>query len=284
MDTNDYFRNSRYIWHEGYQKYKVTLEGRMRINTMDVKTKIESKYIFHVKEISTSSSMVGDSLVNLIAYDKTLLECSNQGFREMFAITSQFEKLYDEFEAVIDRDGKIKQIENVPLLIEKWMRIKQETIPYFNEGTDIQSFFSLNDETMQDAEVWKNMMNEQEFFFLFFVLPNYKTSSRRTLKRDNAFRSGTIDWDIVYTTKQMEGFVDVNVKGSYQAHLLWLKERYGKMPFFNDIDFQPNFSIDAQYLFDNKNGFIRDAWINVEETVHPRILAHQLKFRIEQID
>ncbi|MCX2430386.1 hypothetical protein [Pedobacter sp. GR22-10] len=63
-----------------------------------------------------------------------MILCNNQGFKEMFLVTRQLEKLYDEFEAVVNQSGEILEIKNIDFLQQKWKRIKNELVNYFDEA------------------------------------------------------------------------------------------------------------------------------------------------------
>lgn len=269
------------FWKTGIQKYKIKLVGTMQLNSMNTTTTVENNFIFHLKEIHQN----GDVLLNLISYNKEMVACNNQGFKEMFLVTRQLEKLYDEFEAVINRDGEIQEIRNVDFLKDKWKKIKNELVNYFDEGTDIESFFRINDQTMDDQSFWRQMMNEQEFFFLFFNLANYGGSfnSNSRIKRDNAFRTNEIDWKIDYRGMAEGNEITVSLDGAFSPERRWLDKAYGKMPFLTGMEFAPNFKIDGEYKFDSKSGFIKEANITLEETVIPTFLSHKLEFNIIQI-
>lgn len=280
-EEKDILRKDINFWKAGIQKYKISLVGELQINSMQTISRIENSFLFHIKDIYAN----GDTLLNLISYDKQMISCNNQGFKEMFLVTRQLERLYDEFEAVVDKKGAIKQINNIEFLQNKWKKIKNELVNYFNEGTDIESFFKLNDETMNDQSFWKQMLNEQEFFFLFFNLANYGNTfqHKSLLKRDNAFRSNQIDWKIDYQGKATANEISLSVNGGFKPDTGWLDKAYGKMPFLTGVPFNPYFKIDGEYKFDPKTGFIKEAYINLEETVNPTLLYHKLKFQIIQI-
>lgn len=277
--------NHSFIWGTGLQKYKFTLVGEMQLNTMNVKNKVESSLIFHVKDFLNKYADNG-LLINIITYDKQMVECSNPGFKEMFTVTRQFEKLYDEIEITIDEKGKLKSIENIQQLKEKWKQIKNDAITYFNDDTDIESFFKLNDATMDDEHLWKKIVTEQEMFFLFFELANHKTSFFRPkiIKRDNAYRNNLIDWLLSYTVKEYPDYTDVSITGEFKPTKNWLQQSYGSIPFLTNIIFEPQFKIEGQYIFNKENGFIKEAYINIDETAHPQLLFHKLKFQIQSIN
>lgn len=278
---NEILRKTINFWKTGIQKYKITLVGELQINSMNTTSKVENNLIFHLKNIFDD----GEILLNLISYDKEMISCNNQGFKEMFLVTRQLEKLYDEFEAVINQSGEIIEIKNLDFLQQKWKKIKNELVTYFNEGTDIESFFKLNDETMNNQSFWKQMLNEQEFFFLFFDLANYGHSfqRRKQIKRDNAFRSNQINWQMDYEAKTNSDGITMSVNGLFKPDNKWLDQAYGKMPFLTGIPFTPNFKIEGEYKFDPATGFIKEAYVNLEETVNSGLLYHKLKFQIIQM-
>lgn len=278
---NEILRKTINFWKTGIQKYKITLVGELQINSMNTTSKVENNLIFHLKNIFDD----GEILLNLISYDKEMISCNNQGFKEMFLVTRQLEKLYDEFEAVINQSGEIIEIKNLDFLQQKWKKIKNELVTYFNEGTDIESFFKLNDETMNNQSFWKQMLNEQEFFFLFFDLANYGHSfqRRKQIKRDNAFRSNQINWQMDYEAKTNSDGITMSVNGFFKPDNKWLDQAYGKMPFLTGIPFTPNFKIEGEYKFDPVTGFIKEAYVNLEETVNSSLLYHKLKFQIIQM-
>lgn len=267
------------FWETGMQKYKLVLEGEMQLNSMHTRNKVEDSIIFQVKDISENGVVL-----DYISYAKEMTDCTNEGFKEMFAVTRQFEKLYDELSLFVAYEGKVEAVKNIEQLKEKWLRIKKETVRYFNEPTDIESFFNLNDQTMNDASFWIKMLNEQEFLLLFFTLAGYGNRSfdySKKLTRDNAFRTNAIEWNLYTEPVDVSTeLIRTEVKGNFSPSKDWLVKAYGQMPFFTGVPLQPNFVINASYVFSAKTGFIEQAEIYLEEAVHPGLLFHKMKYKI----
>lgn len=268
----------------GIIKYQLILEGEMQVNSMNVKTTVENKYLFHIKEIFDNAI-----LLDLVSYDKEMTQTTQPTFKEMFTVTRQLEKLYDEFTALVSLEGKIKDIRNLKTLQEKWLRIKNEMVPYFNEGTNIEEFFGLNDQTIQSQDFWKQLLNEQEFFFLFFRLPGYrdKLNFSKKIEKDNAYRSGKILWNIQGQTENRyseEQDIIQKVSGTFIPGNAWLQKAYGKMPFLTGITFKESFKLKGEYHFDPQTGCIKKAQIYMEEVAHPAVLYHTMKFTLTQIN
>lgn len=282
--TDEEKKRRRISFYEpGTHKYRLTLDGEMQINTMNVKSTVSNNYILQIKEVNEK-----DVIMDLVTYDKEMTDCSNPAFKEMFAVTRQLEKLYDEMTVRLSLDGEVLDIYNMDTFKEKWQRLRRENVPYFGESTDIEDFFKLNEKNISDKEFWINILNEQEFFFLFFQLSGYGHKYRyvKDIYRHNAFRNNKIKWEIIsspYEVNSSTGTKRVDLEGWFNAGKSWLKESYGKMPMFSDVKLEPHFAIDAFYVFDYNTGWINEAYITIEETAHPSVLFHKMNYRLNLI-
>jgi len=174
----------------GTKKYKFTLEGEMGLNVMYSKTKTETSWVLQVNNISGNRY-----IIDLVAYDIFLKECDNEGFRELFQVTRQFQKLYDEIKVITDWEGNLVEVLNQKQLIEKWKQIKIETIQYFNDDMNLDDFFSVNDEEFAKPEFLHRIIREVEFFFLYLQLGgygrNFSSWGLTEIKRDNIYHCFT---------------------------------------------------------------------------------------------
>lgn len=139
----------------GIGKYRLTLKGEMQTYNMKVKNTVCTDFLLRMKDISTS-----DVVINIIVFRKEMIDCTNPAFKEMFSVTRQLEKLYDEIIIKISFEGKILDIYNMDRIIENWDRLKKENVQYFDSFTDISDFFRLNDEKVKDKEFWKEVLDE----------------------------------------------------------------------------------------------------------------------------
>lgn len=283
--TKENYRTSIDIWKTGSQKYILTLDSEMQLNSLNIKNTVATNIILQIKDIQKK-----EFILDILSYDKEMTSCNNEGIQQMFTVTRHFEKLYDEFKVVISKDGTLKSIENFNYLQNKWKKIKNDSLQYFDTETDIESFFNLDEKTVNDQDFWIKALNEQEILFLYFGLSGYGTkfSSVERLRRENAFKTGAIDWVLQKTAKQELHKAPFNivqeVTGVFEPSKKWMKKGYGKMPFFEGIPFKEDFNIKGNYLFDAESGFIKQATITVNEIVHPSILFHKLKYTLTPIE
>ena len=277
----------RLIFREkGTKKYKFTLEGEMGLNVMCSKTKMETSWIVQVQNISD-----GGYILDLVAYDIVLKECNNEGFKELFQITRQFQKLYDEIKVRTDWEGNLIQVLNRQQLIEKWKQIKQETVQYFNDDMSIDQFFAVSNEEFSKPEFLSKVIREVEFFFLYMQMGGYgqKFSSWDfvELKRENAFRTNTIVWNMDFS-----GYYEINpgsplgqmtVKSKFEPNKKWLQIAYGQIPFIKVEELKPDFNLKGNSVFHNETGWLKEAELEVNEIVHPQQLYHKMKYQIQEI-
>jgi hypothetical protein len=270
----------------GTKKYRFTLEGEMGLNVLSTKTKTETSWILQVQNITDKGYVL-----DLVAYDIALKECDNGGFEELFHITRQFQKLYDELRVETDLEGNLVRVLNQKQLIEKWAQIKRETIQYFNEDMNLDDFFAISDEEFSQPEFLHKIVQEAEFFFLYLQLGGYgqKFNSLGTveLKRDNAFRTNVIHWDLEFSGRQEQrpnsAFGIMEIDGSFEPGKKWLQKSYEEMPFVKIEELKPEFSIKGKSLFYNDSGWLKEAELEVNEIVNPNTLYHKMKYRIEEI-
>lgn len=282
--TDEEKKRRRISFYElGTHKYRLTLDGEIQVNTMNVKSTVSNNFVLQVKEVDET-----EAVIDLVTYDKEMIACTNPAFKEMFAVTRQLEKLYDEMTVRLSLEGEVLDIYSMDIFEEKWQRLKNENVPYFGESTDIEDFFKLNAENVSNKEFWINILNEQEFFFLFFQLGGYgqKYAYVKDIYRYNAFRNNKLKWEIVsspYETDRATNRKRVDIEGWFNAGKSWLKESYGKMPMLADVKLDPHFAIDAFYVFDYNTGWISEAGITIEEIVHPSILFHKMNYKLSLI-
>lgn len=267
----------------GTGKYRLTLKGEMQTYNMKVKSTVCTDFLLRMKDISTS-----DVVINIIVFRKEMIDCTNPAFKEMFSVTRQLEKLYDEITIRISFEGKILDIYNMDRIIENWDRLKKENVQYFDSFTDISDFFRLNDEKVKDKEFWKEVLDEQEILFLLFQLPDYTLSfnHRKGMSRYNAFHSNSILWEIE-TAKADEQKDDSictsKVTGLFNPGKEWVKKAYGSMPLLKDTNLSPKFNIYGHYNFDKETGWIEDGNVYMEEIVHSEKLWHKMDYNIQMI-
>lgn len=271
----------------GTKKYKFTLEGEMKLNVMLSQTKTETSWLLQCKDISDDGY-----IFDLLSYDTVLKECNSDGFKELFLITNQFKKLYDEIKFQTDKEGKLLRVLNPEKLTEKWQRLKAETIQYFGDETTIDKFFAVNDEEFAKQDFLNKLINEVEFFMFYLQLAGYgkKFNSWATgeIKKDNAFRTGVIIWDLSFSGKNEiipgSPLGKVVTKGSFGPNKKWLEKAYGEIPFIKLEELEPQFTIEGNYTFYNKSGWLKSASIELNEVVHKNLLYHKMKYIIEEID
>jgi hypothetical protein len=270
----------------GTKKYRFILDGEMGLNVMCSKTRMETSWIVQVKNI-----LEAGYVIDLVAYAITLKECNSEGFREMFHITRQFQKLYDEIKVKTDLEGNLLEVLNQKQLCEKWKQIKSETIQYFNDDMNLDEFFAVNDDEFAKPEFLHKLIREVEFFFLYLQSGGYgqKFSSwgLHELKRDNAFRTNTITWDMdfsgEYAIESNSSCGVMNVESRFEPDKKWLQKAYGEMPFIKVEELKPDFNLRGKYVFYNENGWLKEAELEVNEIVHPNQLYHKMKYRIQEI-
>lgn len=283
--TNNRRPKRLYFTYTGTKKYRFTLEGEMGLNVMHTKTKTETSWILQVQDITNYGYVI-----DLVAYDIILKECNNEGFRELFHVTRQFQKLYDEIRVKTDFDGSLVEVLNQKQLIEKWTQIKNETIQYFNDDMNMEDFFAVSDEEFASPEFLHKIVQEVEFFFLYLQLGGYGQKFSYNiveLKRDNAFRTNIIPWDLGFSGQYEDSsknlFGTMTVDSTFEPNKKWLQKAYGEIPFIKLDELKPDFSLSGRYSFYKDDGWLKEAELEVNEIVHPDLLYHKMKYRIQEI-
>lgn len=272
---------------KGTKKYKFTLEAEMGLNTLYSKTIIDNFWILQVLDISDQGY-----IIDLVNYDVQLRECNNEGFKEMFHVTRQFQKLYDEIRVTIDKEGNLIKVMNAQRMGDRWKQIKKETISYFNDGTDLDEFFAIKEDEFYKPEFLQKIVREVEFFFIYLQVPGYgrkiKQWNNSEIKRDNAYRTEQIRW-VLDLSGRKEIITDsplgqINVKSVFETNNKWLQRGYGNMPFVKVEELKPDFSLKGEYQFYNKSGWLKRAKVLVNEIAHPKNLYHKMNYLIEEIE
>lgn len=268
----------------GVKKYKFTLESEVIVGSLYSKTSVENSWILQVQKI-----MEDTHILDLVTYDVALKECNEQGMKELFQITRYFQKIYDEVKVLVNLDGTIKQVMNPEQLIEKWKTMKLDSIQYFGDETNLDQYFAVDDEAFSKPEFIKKLTSEIEFFLIYMQLGGYghKFNSYGELKRDNAFRTGQITWDLNFSGKDEietgSSLGEMNVTGIFQPGKNWTKQAYGQVQFLNIDEVKPDFNLKGKYIFYNNNGWLQKASLTMNEIVHPKLLFHKMNYKIQEI-
>lgn len=270
----------------GTKKYKLTLSSAMKLNNMLSKTVAETSWILQVQNILNEKY-----LIDLTAYDYTLKECNNQGFAELYHVTRQFQKIYDEINVITSLDGRVLSVKNGEQLLEKWKNLKKETLQYFGKEISLEQFFAVNDEEFLKPDYLCKLISEVEFFFIYMQIGGYGQKFNPfgfvELNRDNAFKTAVIKWDLDFSGRY-EIIPDsplgkMEVKSTFEPNKNWLKQGYGEVPFLKIEELKPDFSLNGNYIFHNESGWLKEAELNVNEIVHPTLLYHKMNYKIQEI-
>lgn len=273
-----------YFKSTGVKKYRFTIESEVLVANLHSKTTIENSWVLQIQKITDDGY-----ILDLVTYDSTLKECNEQGMKELFQITRYFQKIYDEVKVSVYLDGTIKQVINQNQLIEKWKAMKFDSIQYFGDETNLDQYFAVNDETFSKPEFIKKLASEIEFFFIYMQLGGYgqKLNSYRELKRDNAFRTGEIIWDLDFTGKDEietnSPLGEMNINGFFQPSKSWAKQAYGQVQFVNVDELKLDFNLKGKYTFYNDNGWLKEALLTLNEIIHPKLLFHKMNYKIQEI-
>jgi len=268
----------------GVKKYKFSLESEVMVGSLFSKTLVENFWILQVQKLTENGY-----ILDLVTYDVVLKQCNEQGMKELFHVTRYFQKIYDEVKALVNPDGTINQVLNQEQLTEKWKSMKLDSIQYFGEDTNLEQYFAVDDETFSKPDFLKRLVSEIEFFFVYMQIGGYgqKFNSYRELKKDNAFRTGQITWDLDFSGKEEieTGSLlgEMKVNSFFQPGKNWIKQAYGQVHFLNIDELKPDFNLKGKYTFYNTNGWLKDASLTVNEIVHPKLLFHKMNYKIQEI-
>jgi hypothetical protein len=198
------------------ERYTLIIESDMMAVNVVMKSKTQIRWDFRVLEVNESKLEV-----ELLLLDNILLESNNPLIKEISGMNQVFGRMYNELHLIIDHKGKIAEILNMDLILNKWEQTKKEMQTITNSSPELKDVISLNDSIFQNRDKLKAGIQGNEFFMIYF---NEVYANQLPFRKSNVFKNNffnTINIPFEYNVrmeadyvKQPSGTLDVFLNAS----------------------------------------------------------------------
>lgn len=268
------------------EKYNLTITTDMLAGNFPIRTKAQVRWALRVINVTRS----GESEIELITIENKLVETNNPNLQDIAAFSQAFSRMYSEVHVKLDAKGKILEIINLPVILNKWEETKAEMQKLLQDVPAMQDVINLNDEIFASPDKVKLAIENNEFFSIYFNLIYGTPLPVEDLKKThrNMFNSVDVDWN--YSAKSVHGragkeiVTDVFVTGTPGNDLGkdWAKEAYAAFGHLLDLSkLDPQLAEKVNYRFQSKTGKLMEAvWIK-EETAHPQYIRSKMTYKLK---
>ena len=173
------------------ESYTLDIESTTKAITLETYSKVRMRYNFQVLEIEENSF-----ICNLVKTDQKLLESNNPIINEIQQISSVFGRMYNNIKVRLSNEGKVMDVLNTNLILDKWEETKEEMQKHISGNIDLENTISLNDEIFKDPEKVKIAVQAQEFFSIYFghFFGKDLPFSNKYITAPNLFSTALLKW------------------------------------------------------------------------------------------
>lgn len=245
------------------EQYRLIINMESLLVDSFLESTIEIRYDFHILKIT--ESFVECRLIQL---DRSLSKASNPLVKEIADVTTAFNQMFTEIHFKITIKGEIIEVINLPIILEKWSRVKQEMLAATSQNEDVKKLISLNDSIFTNSTKIIQAIQANEFLSFYFnhIYGNKLPFENKSIK-PNFFNTAYIEW--VTSAKISEKstsnsiFIDLKSEPIYMLPADFYKKAYAS--FAEKIDISKLFTKineKGKYQIDTQTGKLIRAEIN----------------------
>ncbi len=265
-------------------KYTLVIETDMIAANVNMQSKAKMRWEFKV--IRSTPNYVE---VELTLLDNTLLESNNEMLKDLAAMSQAFSKMYSELHLILDHGGKILEILNMDLILDKWGHTKKEMEAAVAHSPEAKDVILLNDGIFKDKKKVKAAIEANEFFSIYFMYV-YGQKFPYSLKdqvHNNFLNTASLQWKCTakaserLPTKEPEVIVDVTAEPYGVLSSSWNQKAYGSFKEVMDISkIKTDLSKKATYKIDTETGKITAAVIKHREIADKDRLFNKMTYTL----
>lgn len=267
------------------ESYTLDIESTTKAITLETYSKVRMRYNFQVIEIEENSI-----ICNLVKTDQKLLESNNPIINEIQQISSVFGRMYNNIKVRLSNEGKVMDVLNTNLILDKWVETKQEMQKHISGNIDLENSISLNDEIFKDPEKVKIAVQAQEFFSIYFghFFGKDLPFSNKYITAPNLFSTALLKWKynidghLSRKNEQLNAIIktkgedsDLNIGFNNKAYAQF-KEH------INVYNVKAKISEEAEHIYSFEGGKLLKASIIKEEIVDETQLFIKFNYSMNQ--
>jgi hypothetical protein len=264
------------------EQYTLIIDSDLMAINAKMQSKTQIRWDFSVLKVNEVSIEI-----RLLLLDHALLEANNPLVREIANITKVFSRLYNELHLIIDHRGKVTDVLNMHIILDKWAQVKAEMLPLVKHTPDIQNVINLNDSIFQDPKKLIEGIQASEFFMVYFnhLFGNNLPYINKNLIRPNFFNTVNAKWQMdIGRGEPVEGsqpIMKFKLHASAMMQGDFSERAYGQ--FADKLDIKklvPDITEKATYKINYKTGAIVAALVDRDELTGNEALYTKTRYSL----
>ncbi len=195
------------------ERYTLFIDSNMMAANVTMNSKTRMRWEFTVHRVAE------DYLeISLLQLENTLIESDNPMIQDISSMSQAFGKMYSELHLIIDHEGKVLEVLNMDLILDKWGIAKKEMEKAIEHSPEAKEILILNDEIFKDKEKVKLAIGANDFLNLYFPYAYGKSLpySNGDIVTNNFLNSNTLQWKTKVNSKE----IDNATGGVYKVEVL----------------------------------------------------------------
>lgn len=266
------------------ERYTLLIETDMVAVNVVIKSKAQMRWEFKVNKVTQDFMEM-----ELLLLDNIILESNNDMVKDIAAMSQAFSRMYSELHLILDHSGKVLEVLNMDLILDKWKHTKKEMEVAIEHSPEAKDVIILNDSIFQDKEKVKIAIEASEFFLIYFQYI-YGKNLPYTIKdqiHNNFLNSASLQWkckvSLTEETYSDPSVIEVIVEGEPYGTLSrsWHKKAYGTFSQVMDISkIDTELSKNANYQVDSGTGKIVKTALEHHEIADDKKLYNKMKYTL----
>ncbi|QCE42985.1 hypothetical protein [Psychroserpens sp. NJDZ02] len=256
---NNNNNNNRILVSEPFSdRYTLLIDSKMMAGNVSMNSKTRMRWDFNVHRVKE------DYLeISLLQLENTLIESDNPMIKDISAMSQAFGRMYSELHLIISHTGKVLEVLNMDLILDKWNIAKKEMEKAIEHSPEAKDILILNDEIFNDKEKVKLAIGANDFLNLYFPYVYGKSLpyTNGDIITNNFLNSNTLQWKTKVSAKELDKatgsllLVDVSSEPHGILTKSWHQKTYKSFEKVMDIKkLETTLSKKAQYTVSKNNG------------------------------
>jgi hypothetical protein len=270
------------------EKYTLTITTDIQAGYFPIQTKAQIRWALRVINVND----YGHAEIELITIENRLIDTNNPNLNDLAALNQAFARMYSEIQVILDPRGKLLEVVNLPVILNKWEQTKSEMLSIEKEAPVLQEIIQLNDDIFAKPEKVKLAIEHNEFFNIYFhLIYGEELPAAGLLRRHrNLFNSADVSWRYAaeaFPDSTDDGlFTDVEIRGTPTGVMTeeWINEAYGKFEITGLPQLNPRLMEKGNYRFETASGKLLKATLVKEEIAHPNLIRGTMIYKLKSDD
>lgn len=250
------------------EKYTLVIESDLKGVNVVMKSKTQMRWDFRVLNIHSD-----EIEIELLLLENILLESNNPVLKDLSAMSQVFGKMYSELHLTINPQGEILKVLNLPLILEKWNRTKQEMQAIVDQHPEIKDVILLNDSVFQNPEKIKKAIKGSEFFMVYFhfIFGTPMPTRNKRIELPNVLNTAFVDWQFSWSPNPELANANAQIVVVLNASPIGLSEKWYQEAYksfaelINVRQLRTSLSENGLFRYDITNGKLLECELIKEE-------------------